>query len=174
MDSMFKQYLAWYHRERAKYGTNTAVLMQVGKFFEIYDRLNLTTNQTSTNIREIADLCSLNLSEAKDPQDTNLLKLCGGFPEQSLPKFESQLLEAGYTVVVVVQVKDNKDRVEERVIDHISSPGVFEERYTSVSRLVPAAEATADACLIGLLIEPNDKTSYHVGIAAIESQTGQT
>ena len=174
MDSMFKQYLAWYHRERAKYGTNTAVLMQVGKFFEIYDRLDLTTNQTSTNIREIADLCSLNLSEAKDPQDTNLLKLCGGFPEQSLPKFESQLLEAGYTVVVVVQVKDNKDRVEERVIDHISSPGVFEERYTSVSRLVPAAEATADACLIGLLIEPNDKTSYHVGIAAIESQTGQT
>ena len=170
MESMFKQYLAWYHRERAKYGTNTAVLMQVGKFFEIYDRLNLTTNQTQTNIREIADLCSLNLSEARDPQDDNLLKLCGGFPEQSLPKFESQLVEAGYTVVVVIQVKNGASKVEERIIDHISSPGIFDDRYNSVSRI----QSSNDACLIGLLLEPNDKTSLCVGIAAVESQTGQT
>jgi len=170
MESMFKQYLAWYHRERAKYGTNTAVLMQVGKFFEIYDRLNLTTNETQTNIREIADLCSLNLSEARDPQDDNLLKLCGGFPEQSLPKFESQLVEAGYTVVVVIQVKNGASKVEERIIDHISSPGIFDDRYNSVSRI----QSSHDACLIGLLLEPNDKTSLCVGIAAVESQTGQT
>jgi DNA mismatch repair protein MutS len=170
MESMFKQYLAWYNLERAKYGTNTAVLMQVGKFFEIYDRLNLTTNSTQTNIREIADLCSLNLSEARDPHDDNLLKLCGGFPEQSLPKFESQLVDAGYTVVVVIQVKNGKEKVEERIIDHISSPGIFDDRYNSVSRI----QTAYDACLVGLLLEPNDKTSLCVGIAAVESQTGQT
>ena len=64
MDSMFSQYLAWYQRYRTKYGSNTAVLMQVGKFYEIYDRLNLTTNSTYTNIREIEGALNTLLAHA--------------------------------------------------------------------------------------------------------------
>lgn len=168
MDSMFSQYLAWYQRFRTKYGSNTAVLMQVGKFFEIYDRLDLTTNSTHTNIREIADLCSLNLSEGLVDEKT--MKLCGGFPEQSLPKFERQLLDAGYTVVIVVQVKKTDGKVDERVVERISSPGIYENRYTSMGRL----SDTKDDCLIGLLIEKNTNQSYYIGAAAIDIQTGNT
>lgn len=168
MDSMFTQYLAWYQRHQTKYGQNTAVLMQVGKFFEIYDRLNLSTNSTHTNIREIADLCSLNLSEALI--DENTMKLCGGFPEQSLPKFERQLLDAGYTVVIVVQKKNSNGDVEERTVERISSPGIYENRYNSMGRITD----TNDNCLIGLLLEQNEQNSFYVGITAIDIQTGNT
>ena len=168
MESMFKQYLAWYQGHKAKYGKNTAVLMQVGKFFEIYDRLNLITNQTYTNIREIADLCSLNLSESAE-SDT-VLKLCGGFPEQSLPKFERQLLDSGFTVVVIVQRKNSRGDVEERAVERISSPGIYENRYNTAGR----SPDTSDSCLLGILIEPNDTNSLCVGIAAIDIQTGHT
>jgi DNA mismatch repair protein MutS len=169
-ESMYKQYMAWYLGHRARYGQNTAVLMQVGKFFEVYDRLDIRTNTTNTNIREIADLCSLNLSESRDPENAHLLKLFGGFPEPSLPKFERQLLDAGYTVVVVVQKKNVKGDVEERIVERISSPGVFENRYTAISRLPD----TNESCLIGLLLEPNQKHSYYVGVTAIDIQTGDS
>jgi len=166
MDSMFSQYLAWYQRYRTKYGSNTAVLMQVGKFYEIYDRLNLTTNSTYTNIREIADLCSLNLSEGQiDTQ--NVMKLCGGFPEQSLPKFERQLLDSGYTVVIVNQKKKSNGEVEERIVERISSPGIYENRYAGSIR-----DQATDSCLIGILLERNDARSYYVGATAIDIQTG--
>jgi len=168
MDSMFTQYLAWYQRHQTKYGAKTAVLMQVGKFFEIYDRLNLTTNSTHTNIREIADLCSLNLSEAM--VDSTTLKLCGGFPEQSLPKFERQLLDAGYTVVIVVQKKNTSGDVEERSVERISSPGIYENRYNSIGRL----NDNNDNCLLGILLEQNDANSFYIGLTAVDIQTGNT
>ena len=168
-ESMYSQYLAWYQGHLAKYGKMTAVLMQVGKFFEIYDRLNLETNTTQTNIREIADLCSLNLSESRDPADENLLKLFGGFPEASLPKFEKQLLDSGYTVVVVVQKKNSKGDVEERIVERISSPGIYENRY-SAGRL----EDQNDNCLLGMVLDRNDSKSLYVGLSAIDIQSGNT
>ena len=167
-ESMYAQYLAWYQGHRAKYGPQTAVLMQVGKFFEIYDRLNLTDNSTNTNIREIADLCSLNLSENRE-SDTSI-KLFGGFPEQSLPKFERQLLDAGYTVVIVVQKKNSRGDVEERTVERISSPGIYENRYSALSRIPD----TRDSCLLGILLEPNDEKSLVVGLTAVDIQTGRT
>jgi len=168
-ESMYSQYLAWYQGHLAKYGKMTAVLMQVGKFFEIYDRLNLETNTTQTNIREIADLCSLNLSESRDPMDPNLLKLFGGFPEASLPKFEKQLLDSGFTVVVIVQKKNNKGDVEERIVERISSPGIYENRYAA-GRL----EDQNDTCLLGLVLDQNDYKSMYVGLSAIDIQSGNT
>lgn len=166
-ESMYKQYLAWYQGNQTKYGPKTAVLMQVGKFFEIYDKLDLETNSTNTNIREIADLCSLNLSEAKDPENPKLLKMFGGFPEASLPKFERQLLDNGYTVVVVVQKKNQAGDVEERVIDYISSPGIYNNSY-STGRL----QDKADNCLIGIILEPNGTNNYYMGLSAVDINTG--
>jgi DNA mismatch repair protein MutS len=164
-ESMYTQYLAWYQGHRTKYGPKTAVLMQVGKFYEIYDKLDLETNSTNTNIREIADLCSLNLSEAKDPTNPKLLKLFGGFPEPSLPKFERQLLDNGYTVVVIVQKKDDKGNVEERVIDYISSPGIYNNGYS-------AGRDKGDRCLVGMILEPNGDKNYYMGLAAVDINTG--
>lgn len=123
---MYRKYYDVWMEHRAKYGSKVALLYQVGGFFEIYDTENLTTGTTQANIREIAELCQLSLSmhpiEGSDNQT-----LFGGFPEHSLGKFEKILVQAGFTVVVVVQKKGPTGAVEERIVDHIASPGCYVE-----------------------------------------------
>jgi DNA mismatch repair protein MutS len=118
-----KYYEVWKtHAER--YGPRTALLYQVGGFFELYDTENLTTGTTQANIRDIAELCQLSLTA--HAVDSTTQTLFGGFPEGALPKFERTLVAAGYTVVVVRQ-QMRGEKVEARVVDHISSPGCYVE-----------------------------------------------
>jgi DNA mismatch repair protein MutS len=120
---MYRKYADAWRLYSEKYGPRTAVLYQVGGFFEIYDTENLTTGATEANIREIAELCQLSLTV--HAVDSTTQTLFGGFPEHSLAKFERILVQAGYTVVVIVQKKNAAGAVEERVVEHISSPGCY-------------------------------------------------
>jgi DNA mismatch repair protein MutS len=120
---MYQEYYRVWSQHREQYGPKVALLYQVGGFFEIYDTENLTTGQTQANIREIAELCQLSLSVKSAGGNTQTL--FGGFPEHSLAKFERTLVQAGYTVVVVVQKKGKKGDVIDRIVDHISSPGCY-------------------------------------------------
>lgn len=121
---MYRKYHEVWSRHVAKYGPRTALLYQVGKFFEIYDTENLTTGATNCNIREIAEICQLSLTQHLT-DDGKSQTLFGGVPESALAKYEKILVQAGWTVVVVVQKKDNTGAVEERVVEHISSPGCY-------------------------------------------------
>ena len=122
---MFRKYQEVWQEHVARYGPRTALLYQVGGFFELYDTENLATGKTQTNIREIAELCQLSLSV--HAIDGNSQTLFGGFPDHALGKFERTLVHAGFTVVVVVQRKGATGAVEERIVDHISSPGCYVE-----------------------------------------------
>ncbi len=122
---MYQEYYRVWSQHREQYGPKVALLYQVGGFFEIYDTENLTTGQTQANIREIAELCQLSLSVKSAGEGAETQTLFGGFPEHSLAKFERTLVQAGYTVVVVVQKKGKKGDVIDRVVDHISSPGCY-------------------------------------------------
>ena len=53
---MYRKYYDVWAAHRDKYGPRTALLYQVGGFFELYDTENLTTGTTQANIREIAEL----------------------------------------------------------------------------------------------------------------------
>lgn len=121
---MYRKYHEVWSRHSAKYGSRTALLYQVGKFFEIYDTENLTTGATNCNIREIAEICQLSLTQHLT-DDGKSQTLFGGVPESALAKYEKILVQAGWTVVVVIQKKDNTGAVEERVVEHISSPGCY-------------------------------------------------
>ena len=131
---MFHTYLALWKEYSEKYGNNVAVLLQVGGFFEIYDSENLSTGLSQANVRVLAELCQLSLTVhvLDDAPDTQ--SLFGGFPEHSLAKFERILVQAGYTVVVVVQKKGKGGAVEQRIVDHISSPGCFVDGGSVVER----------------------------------------
>ena len=135
---MYRKYYDVWSAHRDKYGAKVALLYQVGGFFEIYDTENLTTGTTQANIREIAELCQLSLTvhEAGEGFQT----LFGGFPEHALGKFEKILVQAGYTVVVVTQRKGATGAVEERVVEHISSPGCY-------------VEGVKERRLVGVLLE---------------------
>ena len=131
---MFHTYINLWKEYTEKYGPSTALLLQVGGFFEIYDTENLSTGISQANVRKIAELCQLSLTvhALEDMPDTN--SLFGGFPEHSLSKFERILVQAGYTVVVVVQKKGKTGAVEQRIVDHISSPGCFVDGASIVER----------------------------------------
>jgi DNA mismatch repair protein MutS len=122
---MYRTYLSTWESHAAKYGPRTALLYQVGGFYEIYDVENLTTGTTRANVREIAEICQLSLTAHAVDDDTQTL--FGGVPEGALGKYERILVGAGYTVVVVSQRKGSTGAVEERVVEHISSPGCYME-----------------------------------------------
>jgi DNA mismatch repair protein MutS len=131
---MYQKYATVWAEHKERYGLRTALLYQVGGFFELYDTENLTTGTTEANIRDIAELCQLSLTSHAVEGAPHLQTLFGGFPEHALGKFERILVQAGYTVVVVVQRKDVKGSVEARVVDHIASPGCYVDSTTVAAR----------------------------------------
>jgi DNA mismatch repair protein MutS len=124
---MYRKYYEVWSEHAAKYGSKVALLYQVGGFFELYDTENLTTGTTMANIREIAEICQLSLTVHAVEGTTDQQTLFGGFPEHAVGKFERILVAAGYTVVVVTQRKGRTGQVEERLVDHIASPGCYVE-----------------------------------------------
>jgi DNA mismatch repair protein MutS len=156
---MFHKYQEVWAAHAATYGPKTALLYQVGGFFEIYDTENLVTGKSRCNIREIAELCQFSLSvhvlEGGVEQT-----LFGGCPEPALLKYERTLVQAGYTVVVVVQKKSASGSVEDRVVDHISSPGCF-------------VEGAQERRLVGLLLETVGRDRLLWAAVAIDLATGR-
>lgn len=156
--SMFQKYQEVWAAHAATYGSKTALLYQVGGFFEIYDTENLITGTSRCNIREIAELCQFSLSVHVLEGGTEQT-LFGGCPESAVQKYERILVAAGYTVVVVVQRKSASGTVEDRVTDHISSPGCF-------------LEGTQERRLVGLLLETVGRDRLLWSAAAIDLATG--
>ena len=161
---MYQKYYKVWADHAAKYGPRTALLYQVGGFFELYDTENLTTGSTQANIRDIAELCQLSLTTHAVEGSSDLQTLFGGFPEHALGKFERILVQAGYTVVVVVQKKGVGGAVEDRVVDHIASPGCY-------------VEGARDRRLVGCLLEslsdgPAALQRVYWSVAAIDIATG--
>jgi DNA mismatch repair protein MutS len=169
---MYRKYYEVWAAHREKYGPRTALLYQVGGFFEIYDTENLTTGTTQANIREIAELCQLSLTVhsvdsegASATGSAEYQTLFGGFPEHALGKFEKILVQAGFTVVVVVQRKGKTGAVEERVVDHIASPGCYVEG---------AKERRLVGCVLESLTDgPAALRRVYWGIAALDVATGR-
>lgn len=122
--AMESAYFAHYDEQCAKSGVKTAILFQVGVFFELYDYVDKVTGAARANVATIAELCGCAV-EPRVSGDPSKHRLFWGFPEHSLPKFERILIAAGYTVCVIVQNKDATGEVTSRTIDHVSSPGTF-------------------------------------------------
>ena len=156
---MYKKYYDVWATHSAKYGPRTALLYQVGGFFEIYDTENLTTGSTQANIREIADLCQLSLTQ--HDVGNGLQTLFGGFPDYALSKFEKILVSAGWTAVVVVQKKGATGAVEDRVVDHISSPGCYVD-----------AGGLKERRLVGCVLESLSDRRIYWASAALDIATG--
>lgn len=163
---MYRKYYEVWKEHSEKYGPRTALLYQVGGFFEIYDTENLTTGSTQANIREIAEICQFSLTQHL-VGDGNQQTLFGGFPEGALAKYEKILVQAGWTVVVVVQKKGRTGTVEERVVDHISSPGCFTDNSSVKERR-----------LVGCILEslsdgPTALRKLYWAAAALDIATGR-
>ena len=105
-----------------KYGEKTIVLLQVGAFFEVYALKDETGNISESQIEEFCNICQLNIADKKLSYG-NKQVLMAGFRDYVLDKNLQKITDNGYTAVVYVQEKDEKNI--KRVLHGIYSAGTY-------------------------------------------------
>jgi DNA mismatch repair protein MutS len=166
-------YKEHYTAAKAKYGPRVAVLLEVGTFYELYDTEHTESGTSDTNARAIIELLGAlpSITAAIIP---NHQYLFWGFPVNSLFKYESQLIAASYTCVVINQSKDGGGAVRDRVVDHVSSPGTYWALQEEGEHTVGGRRE--EQGLIGILIEPyrtaRGTTEWMLGTTRFDITTG--
>ena len=128
---MYKEYIELYKTYTQKYGPKTAIFLMVGSFYELYDIQNTLTGKTECNVREIVDYLGIQLSSKKGDFAENQDGLFAGFPDYVMHKWAGRLTSAGWTVVIVDQIKDVRGKVKERKVSRILSPSTHIENTSS-------------------------------------------
>ena len=103
----------------------------VGSFYELYDVQYKATGETECNVREIVEYLGIQLSTKKNEGDDSYDILFAGFPDYVMHKWAGRLTSAGWTVVVVDQIKDQRGKVKERKVSRILSPSTHIENTSS-------------------------------------------
>jgi DNA mismatch repair protein MutS len=128
---MYQEYIELYKTYTQKYGPKTAIFLMVGSFYELYDIQNIETGETQCNVKEIVDYLGIQLSTKKGDFSEGCDGLFAGFPDYVLHKWAGRLTSAGWTVVIVDQIKDMRGKVKERKVSRILSPSTHIENTTS-------------------------------------------
>ena len=123
---MYLEYIKQLKTYRSNYGSQTALFMMVGKFYELYDILD-KTGEGQTNVKQAVETLGITLTTRKGDGPKGEDCYFAGFPEQSLQKFAAMLTREGWTVVVCDQEKNDKGKVQSRPIARIFSPGTHIE-----------------------------------------------
>lgn len=161
---MYKEYIELYKTYTQKYGPKIAIFLMVGSFYELYDIQNTETGETECNIREIVDYLGIQLSTKKGDFAENCDGLFAGFPDYVLHKWAGRLTSAGWTVVIVDQIKDMRGKVKERKVSRILSPSTHIENTTS----------TDTPYVVTLYFQANNLTAPSFGAGALDLTTGST
>ena len=127
---MFQEYIELYKTYTQKYGTKTAIFLMVGSFYELYELQSQETGEVKTNVKELVDFLGCQVSIKKDVEP-GWDGLVAGFPDYAMHKWAGRLTSAGWTVVIVDQVKDMRGKVKERKVARILSPSTHIENTTS-------------------------------------------
>jgi DNA mismatch repair protein MutS len=128
--AMYRFYIQQYQIYREKYGPQTAIFLQVGKFYEFYDIQE--HGETQANVREIVDLLGVQLSR-KQVKGLGADQEClfAGVPDAALHRWSGRLTILGWTIVVFDQVKDARDNVVSRQVSRILTPSTHIEAVSS-------------------------------------------
>jgi DNA mismatch repair protein MutS len=154
--SVASEYFKVYSEYSCKYGQKTAVLMQVGSFYEIYGIDN--EKQKVGNAVELSQLLNIMLTRKnkKILQNDIHNPLLLGFPCLALSKYIPVFLSEQYTVVVLDQVKTGVG-FRRAVVDVISPSTYIDSTHD-------------DSYLVCIYIDKHK----HVGMSAISVLTGNS
>ena len=164
MKQMYKEYLDLYQRYTRQYGPRTAIFLMVGSFYELYDIQDVETGETQANVRDIVDLLGIQLSNKKGDVGQGKDGLFAGFPDYVLHKWAGRLTSAGWTVVIVDQIKDARGKVKERKVSRILSPSTHIENIA----------ATDTPYILTLFFEQGNQVAPQFGAAVLDLTTGTT
>jgi len=165
-------YYKLYDEYVAKYGEKTAILLQVGKFFEMYDSVDKATGQARANVQILSEACGCAI-EFKESRDPTKHRLFWGFPEIAFMKFVKMLVDGGYNCVKYIQDKDATGAVVGRRLEEIVSPGTFYD--ATGGRSVRGEEQ----CMLGIYVEPwihttTKQTHWYIATTAFDVSTGRS
>tara|TARA_B110001450_G_scaffold175648_1_gene164001 strand:- start:2807 stop:5872 length:3066 start_codon:yes stop_codon:yes gene_type:complete len=151
-------YLFYTKEYKQKYGEKTVVLMQVGKFFELYS----IEDETDSDIYKIADLCNISISKKnKSIENVNLHNpLMAGFPLYVISKYQNILLQNNYTIVMIEQTSEAPQPIRE--LTEILSPGMNVNINSKKSNYMMT------------IYYEKIKDLFVVGIAGIDISTGSS
>ena len=161
---MYKEYIELYKTYTQKYGPKTAIFLMVGSFYELYDIQNIETGETECNVKEIVDYLGIQLSTKKGDFSEKCDGLFAGFPDYVMHKWAGRLTSAGWTVVIVDQIKDVRGKVKERKVSRILSPSTHIENTTS----------TDTPYVVTLYFQQNTNSAPSFGAGALDLTTGTT
>jgi DNA mismatch repair protein MutS len=161
---MFNDYIELYQRYTQQYGPKTAIFLMVGSFYELYDIQDTETGETQANVREIVDFLGIQLSSKQADLGKGKDGLFAGFPDYALHKWAGRLTSAGWTVVIVDQIKDMRGKVKERKVTRILSPSTHIENTS----------ATETPYVITLFFESISQQAPQFGAAVLDLTTGTT
>jgi len=169
MSKLMEQYIVLHNTHSAVYGPNTAILMLVGTFYELYDIPDPVSKEPQTSMKRAIDLMGIKLTTKLGNGPNGCDTLFGGFPEDQLHKFANLLTRENWTVVILDQKKSTRGKVESRYVVRILSPGTHIE------------SSTADTLYVGgLWLSPASWTDVHsstppsFAAAVVDITTGAT
>ncbi len=133
---MEKEYLKLYKHYSEIYGQNTCIFLMVGKFYEMYDRINKETGEPNTSMLRAVELLNIQLTPPNPDKGKDYY--FAGVPVESLHKYSAVLTKQNWTVVVCDQVKNDTGKVVDRPAVRILSPGTHYETATADAPFVAA------------------------------------
>lgn len=140
---MVRLYQRFYDEYSKKYGSQTAIFLMVGKFYELYCWLDPLTGEPSNSMKRAIESMNIAIKEKLNYGPKGEPGLWGGIPEQSCHKFAQVLTREGWTVVVVDQVKHpSTDSIIERRATRVLSPGTHVETAVADRMCVAAVWLT--------------------------------
>lgn len=163
--SLYEVYADLHKENVAKFGAKTAIFLQVGYFYELYDTQDPVTGDTTLNIKSLTDDLGLQMAFHKGEAPNNHNGLIAGFPDYALHKWAARLTSQGWTVVVVDQIKTLSGKVQKRTLSRVLSPS------THVEAVAPS-ETPYLSTIYFNAISSTSAPSY--GIATLDLTTGLT
>lgn len=125
--SIYEEYFSLTKVYKEKY-TVSCILLEVGSFFELYTFKNIKTDEFEhPHIKDISEICNLNLVEKKNLYENKHSIYMMGFRNYMLEKYVEILVNNNYTVIVYIQEKDptSTTGTMRRVFNTIYSIGTF-------------------------------------------------
>lgn len=123
MTSVLSEYVKIFSEYSEKYGKKTAVLIQVGSFFEMYGVDN--ESEKHGNAAEMSKILNIVLTRKNKKLLRNSMQnpLMLGFPCLALNKYIPVLLNEDYTIIIVEQIKTGAGF--RRSVSNVISPSTY-------------------------------------------------
>ena len=163
--ALIKEYFAKTKEYKKLYGEKTAILMQVGAFYEVYGLLNSDGTYSESEIANVSRICDLAIANKTGSDISGKPVKMAGFQLYLLDKYSKKLLDAGYTIPVINQ--DQQTANSTRSLWQILSPGTnFSSEQDNITNNI--------SCLWLTKMTHMNKNIIIIGAANIDVFTGKT